>query len=79
MQLKLRIPDIKLPTIALIIIIITIIKDASRDNTPNIVAIVKGTVVKATIPSIAYLNSFQNDHFVTPSYLIDFHTLSILY
>mgnify|MGYP004536399991 CR=1 FL=1 len=39
---------------------------------PNTAAIDKGAVVNATIPSIAYLNNFQKDHFVSPATLSTF-------
>ena len=34
---------------------------------PSTSEIISGTVEKAIIPSIEYLNSFQNDHFVSPA------------
>ena len=36
-------------------------------STPNSAAIDNGIVENATIPSIEYKNSFQNDHFVSPA------------
>ena len=46
-----------------------IIKAIKQKRMPRNAAMVKGAVVKATIPSIAYLNNFQNDHFVSPATL----------
>ena len=48
------------------------IKAIIKNRIPKTVAIVKGRVVNATIPSIAYLNNFQNDHFVSPATLSTF-------
>ena len=42
------------------------IKDNKETMSPKIVAKRKGVVVKETMPSIAYLNNFQNDHLVVP-------------
>ena len=55
-----------------IIIIIIAIKAAKQIIIPKIAAIARGKVVKATIPSMAYLNSFQKDHFVSPATLSTF-------
>ena len=56
-------PQIKVLQIMTIIII----KAMKQNKTPKKAAIVRGAVVKATIPSMAYLNSFQKLHFVSPA------------
>ena len=48
------------------------IKDTIQITNPSIAAIDSGTVVKATIPSIAYKNNFQKDHFDSPATLFTF-------
>ena len=55
--------------IVLAIIMIIIMKEIIQKRIPAIELIAKGAVEKATIPSIAYRNNFQNDHFVSPATL----------
>ena len=53
--------------------IIKIVKNATTQNiNPNTEDNINGTVENAVIPSKAYLNSFQNDHFVSPATLSTF-------
>ena len=47
-------------------------KAMMQNKIPKKAAIVKGTVVKATMPSMAYLNNFQKHHFVSPTTLSTF-------
>ena len=53
--------------IVLAMIMIIIMKEIIQKRIPAIELIAKGAVEKATIPSIAYRNNFQNDHFVSPA------------
>lgn len=46
---------------------ITRMKEAIQRRTPRKAEMVSGTVEKATMPSMAYLKSFQNDHLVSPA------------
>ena len=63
-------PDVGSPkTRVLIIITIIIINEIKQNRKPAIEAIASGAVEKATIPSRAYKNNFQNDHLVSPAIL----------
>ena len=72
-QARLGQPPTGSPQIKVLQIITIIIINAMKQNrTPKNAAMVNGTVVKATIPSMAYLNNFQKDHFVSPATLSTF-------
>ena len=51
------------------IMTIMAIKATKHIMIPKIVAIERGRVVNATIPSIAYLNNFQQAHLLSPAIL----------
>ena len=53
----------------LMIIKIIIINEIKQKKIPAIELIANGAVEKATIPSSAYINNFQKDHFVSPATL----------
>ena len=57
-----------------VFIIINKIKIAETNvkSKPKTELIASGAVEKAVIPSKAYLNNFQNDHFVSPATLSTF-------
>ena len=63
-------PDVGSPyTRVLTIIKMIKINDITQKRIPTNEAIASGVVEKATIPSIAYWNNFQNDHLVSPATL----------
>ena len=49
------------------IMTIIMINAIKQNNIPIIELKTRGVVEKATIPSMAYRNNFQNDHFVVPA------------
>ena len=58
-------PEVGSPYMIVLIIIKIIMQNAMKQNIIPVKEIMaSGTVEKATIPSIAYVNNFQNDHFV---------------
>ena len=66
-------PEVGSPYINVLTIINIIAKNEITQNIiPNTDANIKGVVENAVIPSIAYLNNFQNDHFVSPATLSTF-------
>ena len=63
-------PAVGSPYTNVFIIINTIAKNAITQNIiPNIDDNISGVVENAVIPSKAYLNNFQKDHFVSPATL----------
>ena len=70
MQTKEGQPLVGSPYISVFPIIISINKkDTKQKIIPRTDAKISGVVEKAVIPSIAYLNNFQKDHFVSPATL----------
>lgn len=60
--------DVGSPNANVFIIIANIkIPATTQNKNPTIEAIARGAVENAVIPSKAYLNNFQKDHFVSPS------------
>ena len=57
---------------------IIMINDIRQKRKPAIEATPNGAVEKATIPSMAYKNNFQNDHLVSPAILSIFSNSSHL-
>ena len=67
-QTRLGHPVVGSPKARVLIIITNIIMNDTRQKIkPTIEAMANGAVEKATIPSMAYKNSFQNDHLVSPA------------
>ena len=61
-------PEVGSPKISVLTMIKMIATNATRQNTiPITDAITSGAVEKATMPSKAYRNNFQKDHFVSPA------------
>ena len=54
-------------TIVFITMTQIMINAARQETSPNIDAMANGAVEKAIIPWSEYLNSFQNDHLVSPA------------
>ena len=77
MHTRLGQPEVGSPKIKVLMIIkIIMINDIKQNRKPAIEAIAKGAVVKATIPSMAYKNNFQNYHLVSPATLLTFSNSS---
>ena len=66
-------PEVGSPYTKVFIIMTNINTKATKQNSKPITEdMINGVVENAVIPSIAYLNNFQNDHLVSPATLSTF-------